>query len=167
MNPPEINVLPNIFFHFCEKSYQSNALVDPWAMVVELFDTIVTYSTVAASRGPINLADSTIFYLHHGATDADHPAPCPNTDAKFFQRRGFVPCNNSWVSGAGQDQVDHNLFDHIPILVLRVADWNACVGTTYNWSEHRGDGRSDWTTICCAICVGTKDIVGEGDRDDG
>lgn len=49
-----------------KNSYHCNTLTDPWAVVIEFFDTVIADGTMATPRRPINLTNAAIFqFLFH------------------------------------------------------------------------------------------------------
>jgi hypothetical protein len=97
-------------------TYKSNALADPWAVVVKLVDAVVADGAVRGSWRTVPQAGLAELHLHREAVDDDvlgpaEPHPRGSPAAPVHRRRvaaeelvGFrgrprVPWHDSWVSG--------------------------------------------------------------------
>lgn len=96
-------------------AYKSNALANPWAVVVKLVDTVVADGAVRGSWWTVPQAGLTKLHLHHEAINDDvlgstepHPRGSPATPVHrwcvgaqkliSFWRCSCVPWHDSWVS---------------------------------------------------------------------
>ena len=107
--------------------YQSDALTNPRAVVVELLHTVIAYRAVRATRWPIKHASVTVLDLHSYPVDDNVfntwqaprwslVSPCVRTPFEvFWLWRVSIAWHYTWVSSRGQNK-KNQILENITLL---------------------------------------------------